>query len=48
MNREHDALDLPRPWDSCPPQNLCGDGFQLVVMMQAAETWLRNDAMSGL
>ena len=28
-------------------KNLRGDGFQLVVMMQAAETWPGNDAMSG-
>jgi hypothetical protein len=28
-------------------KNLRGDGFQLVVMMQAAETWPGNDAMSS-
>ncbi len=31
----------------CAPQNSSRDEFQLVVMMQAAETCAGNDAMSG-
>jgi hypothetical protein len=31
----------------CAPQNLRGDRFQQVVMMQAAEAWPSNDTMSG-
>jgi len=42
------SADLPTLTGGvCSAKNSSRDGFQLVVMMQAAETWADNDAMSG-